>query len=144
MSAEDNPRHPLDGILEGLAESIAHEDADELLREAQSAGRDPKMIADSLRSTVSGALKRLEQKKLEAARKTYRLRSQNELSSNSCVALTPEGRKQQLLGILQRKPALGLAITAQHRNFEDLSDEDVASALEDLAELGYLDQSRED
>ena len=142
MSAEDNSRTPLEGILEGLAESIAHEDAEELLCEAQAAGRDPKAIAANLRRAAESVLKRLEQKKLEAARDAYRLHSIGGVK-NVHIAATPEGRKRQLSAILERNPDVRDALTTQYREFEGSSDDDIESALEDLAELGFLDDSPE-
>lgn len=143
MSAEDNPRHPLDGILEGLAESIAHEDAEELLREAQATGQDTKAIAENLRRTAESALKRFEQRKLEAARKAYRLHSAKGPKKNVHIAATAEGRKRQLSAILERNPEIREALTAQYREFARSSDDDIESTLEDLAELGLLNDSSE-
>lgn len=143
MSAEDNSRTPLEGILEGLAESIAHEDADELLREAQAAGQDPKAIAANLRRAAESVLKRLEQKKLEAARDAYRQHSISGVKKNIHIAATPEGRKRQLSAILEKNPEIREALTAQYREFERSSDDDIESTLEDLAELGLLNNSSE-
>jgi hypothetical protein len=143
MSAENDPRRPLDGILEGLAESVAREDPQELLEEARAAGQNPKSIAERLKKTVSAALKTFEQRKLEAAREAYRLHSTGGQKKTAYIAPTPEGRKRQLSTILEGNPEIGAVLTTQHRQFESLSDEDVESALEDLAELGFLDDSPE-
>src|SRR5262249_28553214 len=75
MCAKDDPIHPLDGILEGLAESIAREEPEELLHEAQAAGRDTKTIADKMRNAAAAVLKEFEQRKLSAARQTWQERS---------------------------------------------------------------------
>jgi hypothetical protein len=136
MSVEDNPRRPLDGILEGLAESIASEDPNELLEEARVSRRDSKMIAETLKTAMRDALKKLEQRKLEFAREKYRSRSAGGLRASHQIASTPQGRKQQLLRLLKGNPEIGAALTAQYREFEGAPDEDVTSALEDLAELG--------
>lgn len=87
-------------------------------------------------------LKRLEQKKLEAARDAYRLHSIGGVK-NVHIAPTPEGRKQQLSAILERNPEIRDALTTQYREFEGSSDDDIENALEDLAELGFLDDSPE-
>jgi hypothetical protein len=143
MSGEDNPRTRLEGILEGLAESIAHEDGEELLREAQAAGQDPKAIVENFRRAAESVLKKLDQKKLEAAREAYRLHSTNELKKKVNIAPTPQGRKRQLSAILERNPEIRAALTTQYREFAGSSDDDIESALEDLAELGFLDDSPE-
>jgi hypothetical protein len=141
MSAEDDRRRPLDGILEGLAESVAREDPEKLLEEARTAGQNPESIAQRLKIIASAALKKFEQRKLEAARETYRLRATRGPENRESIASTPDERKRQLSAILESNPDIGAALTTQHREFEGLSDEDVQSALEDLAELGYLGDS---
>jgi Glu-tRNA(Gln) amidotransferase subunit E-like FAD-binding protein len=138
MSADNDPRRPLDGILDGLAESVAHEDSDELLEEAQAAGESPEFIAQKLKAIAFVALKKFEQRKLEAAREAYYLRTANAPENKESIASTPDERKRQLFAILESNPDIGKVLTAQHRGLENLSDEDVQSALEDLAELGFL------
>lgn len=138
MCAENDPRRSLDGILDGLAESVAREDPDEILKEAQTAGQNPESIAQRLKSIAFVALKKLEQRKLEAAREAYNLRAANGPGNKESIAPTPDERKRQLCAILQSNPDIGEVLTAQHRGLENLSDEDVQTALEDLAELGFL------
>jgi predicted transcriptional regulator len=141
MSAEDDPRRPLDGILEGLAESVAREDPEQLLEEARTSGQNPESIAQRLKDVASAALKKFEQRKLEAAREAYYLHAAKGPENKESVASTPDERKRQLSAILESNPDIGAVLTAQHREFESLSDEDVQSALEDLAELGFLGDS---
>jgi hypothetical protein len=137
MSGEQSPRRPLDGILDGLAESIADEEAAELLDEAAATAQNSKVVARDVKSTLEAALKNFEQRKLQTAREAYRRHATTRSNKSDLIALTPDERKRQLSTILESNPE----IKAAHRNFETLSDEDVGSALEDLAELGFLDDS---
>jgi len=139
MSGEQDPRRPLDGILDGLADSIASETPNELLDEARRAGRDSQEIAKHVKTTLEAAIKSFEQRKLEAARQACRLHAAGQSGKSDYIATTAEDRKRQLFAILESNPAIGAALTTQHRDFEMLSDGDVESALEDLAELGLLD-----
>jgi crotonobetainyl-CoA:carnitine CoA-transferase CaiB-like acyl-CoA transferase len=141
MSAEDDVRRPLDGILEGLADSVADEDPAELVSEAQAAGQNPETIVKKMKEAVSSAIKKFEQKKLQAAREAYRLHAAPGPKIRIKIASTPEERRRQLSEIGRDKPEIAAALTAQYRDFESLSDEDVESTLEDLAELGFLDDS---
>jgi hypothetical protein len=143
MSGEQYPRRLLDGILDGLADSIVGEAPSELLEEARATGQDSEMIARDVKSTLQSALKRFEQRKLEAAREAYLLHSASGLKRNDCIAPNPDERKRQLSIILESNPEIGAVLTTQHREFESLSDEDVEGALEDLAELGFLDDTSE-
>src|SRR5262249_50749588 len=119
---------------------IAREEPEELLHEAQAAGRDTKTIADKMRNAAAAVLKEFEQRKLSAARQTWQERSQPAQKPSERIATTPEGRRSQLLTILEANPEIGEAVTTQHRDFRSLSDEDVEGALEDLAELGFLNR----
>src|SRR5579864_5303629 len=107
MSAEDDPRRPMEGILEGLAESVAREDPEELLEEARTAGQNPESIAQRLKDIVSAALKKFEQRKLETARKAYYLRAAKGPENKESVASTPDERKRQLSAILESNPDIG-------------------------------------
>src|SRR5260370_21540096 len=99
MSAEDDPRRPLEGILEGLAESIASEDPEELLQEARAAGQNPESIAERLKKIALAALKTFEQRKLEAAREAYRGHSSPQPEKRDKIARTPEEGRRQLSAI---------------------------------------------
>lgn len=141
MSGEQDPRHPLDGILEGLSDSIAEDSPAELLEEARASGQDPEAITKEVKNILQAALKRFEQRKLDAAREAYRQHAEGRSGRDERIAPSPEERKRQLSAILRSNPEIGAVLTTQHREFETLSDEDVESALEDLAELGFLDDS---
>src|SRR6266404_350739 len=92
MSAEDDPRRPLEGILEGLAESVAREDPEELLEEARAEGENPEATDERLKKIGSAALKTFEQRKLEAAREAYHPHSSRDLEKKYKIAGTPEER----------------------------------------------------
>ena len=140
MSAKQRDyRKELEGILDGLAESIEAATHEEILEDAQAAGENPEVVADNIKRTLLRAVKRFEQKKLEAARQAYQLHATNSAPKKYCLPDTPHERRRWLFAVFQSKPRLGEVLTIQHRSFEDLSDEDVQTALEELAELGFLD-----
>lgn len=132
-------RKELEGILDGLAESIEAATPEETLADAQAAGENPEAIANNVKKTLLDAVKRFEQRKLEAARQAYRLRATDSGPKKFCLPDTPHERRRWLFAVFRSKPRLGEVLTIQHRSFEDLSDEDVQTALEELAELGFLD-----
>ncbi len=132
-------RRELEGILDGLAESIESATPEELLEDARLGGEDPGAIARHVQETLLNAVKKFEQKKLEAARQAYQLNANNSAPKNYCLPDAPHERRQRLFAIFQSRPRLGEVLTIQHRSFDDLSDEDVQTALEELAELGFLD-----
>lgn len=97
MSAEDNPRQPLDGILDGLAESITREDPRELAEESRADGQNPETIADNLKRIFQDALKKHEQRKLAAAREAYRLHSAGRTKKLPGLHLRPRREKNNSL-----------------------------------------------
>lgn len=132
-------RKELEGILDGLAESIEAATPEEILEDAQAAGENPHIVADNVKTKLLHALKRFEQKKLEAARQAYQLHATSCAPKKNCLPDTPHERRRCLSAVFKTMPRLGEVLTIQHRSFEDLSDEDVQTALEELAELGFLD-----
>ena len=54
----------------------------------------------------------------------------------------PESRQAQrsLFSFVLQQPQYACLVTAQYRDLKDLSDEDIETCLEDLAELGILDE----
>ena len=132
-------RRELEGILDGLAESIEAATPEEIVADAQAAGENPDAIANTVRKTLLDAVKIFEQRKLEAARQAYRMHATSGEPRRFCLPDTTHQRRQLLSSVFQNKPRLGEVLTIQHRSFDDLSDEDVQSALEELAELGLLD-----
>lgn len=132
-------RKELEGILDGLAELMETATPDEILEDSQAAGENSKVVADKIKTKLLQAVRRFEQKKLEAARQAYQLHAMNSAPKKYCLPDTPHERRRWLFAVFQSKPRLGEVLTIQHRSFEDLSDEDVRTALEELAELGLLD-----
>ncbi len=132
-------RKELEGILDGLAESIETATPEEILEDTQAGGEDSEAVARRVQETLLNAVKQFEQKKLQAARQAYRLHAPESELAKLFVAGTPHERRRQLAVVFRSKPRLAEVLTIQHRSFEDLSDHDVQAALEELAELGFLD-----
>jgi len=90
-------------------------------------------------------LRGLRQKKLREARRLYDSAS-SELSARSYDLPRGSSEQRKLLAlILSRHPDLrSLAVTAHHRDLEDLTDSDIASFLRQLAALGLLEHFRKD
>jgi hypothetical protein len=138
-SKKPNARREVEHILDRLAESIEATSPEELVQEAKDAGVDTKKIAEETKETLLAALKRLEQQPLHRARQRYRSNLADIQSRNQRIANTPTSRREQFFTLLSRNPTLGKRLTIQHRELEDLNDEDITSALEELDILGALD-----
>jgi hypothetical protein len=127
----------LDGIFEGLLDSIEHAPAEEVAEDARAAGRDvASMAADAKRAALAG-LKRFEQKKLNAARRACQYRADRNLTET--LPTTPEDRRNMFHTILASNQELSECLTIQHRNFHSMSDDDISVMLEELCELGFFE-----
>ncbi|MBZ5494574.1 MAG: hypothetical protein LAO76_26920 [Acidobacteriia bacterium] len=133
-----DPRTELDAILEALVDSIETATDEEVIEESQASGENLKAVAQEVKTSLLAGIKRFEQRKLNAARQTYKSRTGAQ-RKQFVFSPTPEGRRSQFLAILASKPQMQAMLTVQHRDFESLTDDDIQSALEELGELGVFD-----
>lgn len=128
-------------IMNALAESVAEASDADLLAEAREAGEDPGRTAARVRALLGRAAKEYEQTRLREAQREYEERVRAIRARPYALPKTPEDRKTLFVLVMNRKPAIGAALlTAQHREFKDLTDADIQSCLEQLAALGVLDE----
>lgn len=132
----------LDNILEELLDSIQAASPEEIAEDVRSGGRDIKDIAAAVKGDLLAAVRRFEQRKLRAARAQYESRVGTQRPSYTLPGTAVE-RRTQLMAILTAKPEMKRMLTVQHRDFENLTDEDVESALEELGELGLFGGAKE-
>jgi len=132
-------KRELDSILAGLADYIEQGPGDDLLEDARAEGEDPSQTAERIKMLLLRAVTNFEQSKLRAARIAYEESVAAIEKKSFPFSDKPFERRQQLNALLSRNPQLGAALTARHRDFVEMTDEDVESALKDLADLGVLD-----
>jgi hypothetical protein len=141
MSADTNrSKMDLEGLLNNLAESAEGLSPEDLLAEAKAAGQDTKQIASDVKNTLLDAVRRFEQRKLHAARATYRARSTEIRTRRIVLPATADERRKLLLDAATNNRRVA-QVTARFRDLQELSDEDIESALEDLIELGAFDDA---
>jgi len=135
----DKHEEELMGLLFALGDSLAEAAPSEILEEAERFGVDLLNEADEVRELLRSAGRRYLQRKLQASRRAYEAAVTELQSEQFDLPTTPDERKQLLMGVLREQPSLEpIVITAQHRNFNDLTDEDVTSFLRQLKTLGLL------
>jgi len=133
-----NYQKELEAILDGLADYIETVPGEHLLEDARAGGEDLKQTVDLGKATLLQAVTDFEQKKLKAARRAYEERIAAMEATSHVLPDDPRERRQQLFAMLGQKPDIGAAFTARHRDFSKMTDDDVESALKELAELGVL------
>ena len=129
----------LEAMFDALAESICNESDDELLEDLRQEGVDPEAEANRLKDMMLDTLKAFRQRGLVSAQEGYRRRVEQLEKKKYPI---PENRQAQrsLFSFVLQQPQYAGLVTAQYRDLKDLSDEDLETCLEDLAELGILDE----
>ena len=129
----------LEAMFDALAESICNESDDELLEDLRQEGVDPEAEANRLKDMMLDTLKTFQQRGLVSAQEGYRRRVEQLEKKRYPI---PESRQAQrsLFSFVLQQPQYACLVTAQYRDLKDLSDEDIETCLEDLAELGILDE----
>ena len=143
MSADTNPsKMDLRELVDNLAEAVEQASPEELLAEAKAAGQNTEQIAADVKNTLLDAVLNSEQRKLHAARSSYRIRSTARRTRRFVIPATPAERLRMLTDAVARDQRVA-KITAKFRDLTKISDDDVRSALEDLMELGAFDDIAE-
>lgn len=131
----------LRAIMDALAESVADASDEDILAEAREAGEDPARTAARIRTVLRRAAKDYEQKPLREAQRAHEESVRSIRARTFSLPRTAESRRELFTLVMNRKPELGQALlTAQHREFNDLTDADIQSCLEQLGALGVLDE----
>ncbi len=136
----DNPEEALRAIMNALAEDAANLSEEEVAAEVRAEGRDPTGVAERTRTILRKACTNHRQRPLRAAAEEYRRRVKEMRNRRYTLPESPEERRRLLELVMLRRPAMKSAfLTAQYRDFECLPDDDVESILQQLQELGVLD-----
>jgi hypothetical protein len=143
-SSPKNPEDELRLIFDALAESVAESSEEEIQRELEESGEDVHVRAESVRALLLDRVRRHQKRRLDRAREEYQERLAALDREGSSIPETPQARRRLLELVFRREPSLGDALlTAQHREFTSLDDDDVASYLAQLAALGVLEKYEE-
>ncbi len=115
-------------------------DFDHHLREEMlDAGEDPKATADRLRAKMREAAERGRKHRLKVLRKRWQRSVARIQALDHGLPDTPAQRLDLLYTVIEAEPQLRQQITVQHRDLKELSDADVTRFLNQLTELGALD-----
>jgi hypothetical protein len=128
-------------LLSALADSVATASDEEILEDIREGGEDPETVGADVHRVLSGAVKAYKQRELRSARSRYEA-AKAAIGRQAATFPADAGQRRALLaGALAAQPKFGAALTLQHRELKALTDEDVLSALEELAALGAFDDT---
>lgn len=139
MANEKTESERLEAMFDAIGESICNESAEEILEDLRQEGIDPEEEALRLRSMMLDTLKAFQQRRMIAAREGYRRRVEQLEKRKYPIPESAHERRSLFTYVLQQSQYASL-VTAQYRELKDLPDDDIEMYLEDLAELGVLDE----
>lgn len=134
----------LQRIVEGLVDSILEAPEEEIDADLRAAGDDPEAVADRLGAKLRETVEDYRGGRM--ARSYVRIQQKLLLMRAHPFELPEtEGKRLRLLAAaLHGKPQLEEMLAVHLQDIERLPDEEVKSYLEQLAEMGLLEGSRED
>lgn len=138
MSRPKSDIEKLASLLDTIEESITQASDKEIIEEGKLEGKDPTAVAERVHQLITAQIKNFRQKKLRAAQEGYQRSISEEARLFRPIPDNPSDRRTLLTKILRTRPDVPREITVAFREGEYISDADVASLLEDLAELGFL------
>ncbi|MEQ9617750.1 MAG: hypothetical protein RIG61_01070 [Deltaproteobacteria bacterium] len=126
-------------IIDSLGTSVLDESDDEIMDELRRSGVDMDAEAVRLKTMMLDTVKVFRQRSLKAARTAYDREIEQMEKEPYPIPETAEERRELFLLLTQQKQ-YAQYVTAQYRNLEELTDNDIKTYLEDLAELGILQE----
>lgn len=138
MSNKDRYDLHLRALVKELSRSIVEATDEEIKEDARLAGVDLDVNAAQMKERFTDIAKSFHQRKFVQAQEAYKVEVQN-LQRRSFQLPASVAEQRALLHLVAtQQAATGASFTAKFRDFDNLSDSDVASLLEELAALGVL------
>jgi len=132
----------LERLRDALVEDILNTADEEILAEATENYSDPDAVADRMRDLVNRAI--LDAGKAAMAKARSAVREDARQSTSNVVHLPVERKRALVNKALSDDPGLSQKLTAAARKGEELSERDLDSILEDLRELGVIDEVKDE
>ena len=139
MSDKKTDEQKLAALIEALGESVLEASDEEIVEELRLAGIDPDAEAARLKARMLATVRSFRQRALDAARTGYASRLERLEQKSYTIPKTAEARRKLFSFVIQQ-PQYAQYVTAQYRDLENLTDNDIESYLQDLDELGILQE----
>ena len=136
-------RRQLEAVLEALGQHIESATDEEFLEQAKDSGENLAAISRDVKSVFQDQLKAFRRLRRDAVRHAHQARVDAQSASRRSLPKTFDEKRALLNTVLASRPQFREMLTAQHRNFSDLTDEDLDSYLEELSDLGVLDEIKD-
>lgn len=138
MSRKRSPEEQVEALQHEIVEGVLATDASTLEAMVREEGRDPRAVAEEVRQRLNATVREFHARRRNAL-KTQHAQSVARLGERRrALPATPVERRALLGRAVGRSRVAAEAVTIQHREFKELTDEDVTSLLGRLADLGAL------
>lgn len=141
MPEQSRREQELARIMDALADSIDDVSGPDLLAETTVEGDDPSEMARDTRTVLLGAVQAVRKQRLADARSRYEQRVQDMATAAHGLPETAAEQLSLLKSVFASRPEL---VTLQFRDLDKVEPEDVESLLRQLAELGVLNEPRQE
>ena len=131
-------RKKLRALHDALADSVLSLSEEQLSDELKEEGLDPDKVAEETRALLLGTVKQYQQRGLVKAREEHHAAVEKLHAQRPVFPVTAASRRELLIGVLSQQPAASGVLTAQWRDYSEMTDEDVETALIELAHLGFI------
>jgi hypothetical protein len=138
MNKVTNDSEAFSRLLEELAELELRSSDEEIRAEVSAAGLLPSKEVQRIRELIHRSIQSARKHKLLAAEEEYQRELHALASAEFNLPRTAKEQRELLHTCLARCPEINSAVTAQFRDFKELTDADVELALKQLAALGLI------
>jgi len=138
-----NKRKKIRALHDALADSVLSLSDEQLSAALREEGRDPDVVAEETRALLLGTVKQFQQRALVKARVEHEAAVHQLETRRPVFPRTAQERRDLLVGLLTQQPAATGVLTAQWREFSEMTDADVETALLELAHLGFIDTDQQ-
>lgn len=137
MSHKKTDEEKLAALIDALGDSVLEASDDEIVEELRLSGIEPNAEAARQKAMMLATVKAFRQRALETARAGYSRRIEQLERKPYAIPKTAAARRK-LFSLFTQQPQFAEFVTAQYRDLENLTDNDIETYLQDLAELGIL------
>ncbi len=137
-------RKETERILEELAASIESAEPTEIAADLKDGGFDLSEVESRMRAAALSGIKVFKQKGLHRARERYQESSARIERRARGLTGSSADRRRRFFHALETNPGIRSSLTVQHRDLNEMTEEDIDSALEEMEILGVLGEPDDD
>jgi hypothetical protein len=125
-------------LFEALADNLDSMSDEQIVEECREGGRSPREVAQHTRAVLRSAVKSFKQRALAKSQAEHAASVEKLIALRPIFPPEPHQRRLMLATVLQNQPDARGVLTAQWRNFDEMTDTDVETALVELVHLGLI------